>query len=102
MYIAQKLIYNTKSITKVSVEWECERPYQNIETAMNYVKSYLGYINKVDTHKNAKGEFMAIMNENGELEMAYYLYDGIVDRINVYDIESLEQFIVDMNEYRID
>ena len=99
-YYIQELNYNKKSSTKVSVsnEWE---PYKSLNYAVQSVRAFLGYQAKKNAKVKAKGEFVAIMNERGELERALMLYDGIVEYVSVYTIEEFEEFIVDMNEYTI-
>jgi len=101
MNYIQELSYNKKSVTKVSVTYEWERAYTNDDYAIDLVKNYLGYISKKDTKIKAKGEFMQVVNENGELVKAIMLYEGKVEIVNVYTIEDFEKFIVEMNEYNV-
>ena len=99
-YYIQELNYNKKSSTKVSVsnEWE---PYKSLGYAVQSVRAFLGYQARKNTKVRAKGEFIAIMNEKGELVRALQLYEGKVDFVSVYTIEEFEDYIVDMNEYVI-
>lgn len=99
-YYIQELNYNKKSSTKVSVSnvW---KPYNNLNYAIENVRAFLGYQAKKNTKVRAKGEFVAIRNEKGELVRALQLYEGKVDFVSVYSIEDFVDYIVDMNEYII-
>ena len=100
IYYIQELNYNKKGNTKVSVSnvWE---PYRDLNYAIENVRAFLGYQAKKNAKVKAKGEFVAIRNEKGDLVRALQLYEGKVEIVSVYSIQDFVDYIVDMNEYII-
>ena len=99
-FIIQEVAYDKDNASKTKVLWTSGVSY-TLDQATKRTIQLLEETEK-EMPKREKGKtimFIAIINQNWELEKAYYLYEGKVEKIMVATIEELEQFIVDINEY---